>query len=130
MNSKTQAVTKFLNVDIQVHANFALDYLIDELEIDMFVLNKEHQFVTLELIQCPTSIEGAVLAFYEVYKNLSAKALEIWNRCEKRVFDVGIQGGFTPYEKQFNLSSEIISVVSKMKGEVTVTIYALQEQVQ
>jgi hypothetical protein len=118
------SATKFLNVDLDLHSESGLEELVDALGSAVVDLNRdEENRASVELAEQPQSIDGAVLAFYNLITDLPPKVRTIWDHCEVRSMNIGIQVGSSPYSEGFKLSSNTISLLSSINAEIVVTTY-------
>ena len=119
--------TIFLNVDLDLHANFDLKELLEafgDSVIDMEIQNLN--LISLELAEQPESIEDAVEKFYDLVQGLPPKARALWDKCEKRIADIGIEAG-TEHSKRFTLSAKTIQHITEMKLEIVITVYGIKK---
>lgn len=118
------SATKFLNVDLDLHSESGLTQLIDALGSAVVDLEREEENrASVELAEQPQSIDEAVLAFYNLIKSFPPKVRTIWDHCEVRSMNIGIQVRSSPYPEGFKLSSNTISLLSSINAEVVVTAY-------
>ena len=48
----------------------------------------------------------------------------IWNQCDCRSFNIGIEGGNEPHAAVFAISSEVVALLAEIQAEISLTIYA------
>lgn len=120
--------TTFLNVDLHLRAKSGLSELLDAFGDAIVDLKceSEDDALSIELAVQPQSIDEAILSFFNLINALSPKARSIWDGCETRCIDIGIQAGEMPYSKDFRLSNKAILLLSSIGAEVLVTVYAAQ----
>lgn len=123
-----RVVTKFLNVDVELRVQSGIEILIEHLEPLMFVLHQTTQDVCLELNKEGASLEDTIINLIEVIQSLGPQAKTIWDQCDYRVFNIGVQGGHEPHEAYFTISNKAISLLASVRAEITFTVYAPLEE--
>jgi hypothetical protein len=124
MSGAKRSTTKFLNVDLDLRVDRGLDELLKLLEPFAFVLNKNGPEASAELRHSPYSLDGTLKKFVEHIEGLPPEAMRLWNQCEYRRFNVGIQAGTEPHESHFTISNKIIGRLANVGSELIVTVYA------
>ena len=127
MSSKGTPVTRFLNIDLDLHTQSSLDQLLSVLEPSIFVLNKTPRGVTIELNKFYTSPEKTAVKLIGIIQDLPPQARAIWNQCKRRIINIGIQGGKEPYQTQFTLSEKTVALLASIKCEITFTVYVFKK---
>lgn len=123
------ASTIFLNVDLDIQAKSGLRVLLQAFGEAVIVLNDEcEDFADVELAEQPQSIDDAILKFYNIIHILPQNARAIWNNCETRSMNIGIQAGTTPYSEHFRISDKTISRLAEINAEIVMTVYAPSDQ--
>jgi hypothetical protein len=118
------STTTFLNVDLDLRVDRDLDELLKFLEPFAFVLNKNGPEASVELRHSPYSLDGTLKKFVEHIEGLPPRAMRLWNQCEYRRFNVGIQAGTEPHESHFTISNKAIGQLVNVASELIVTVYA------
>src|SRR4051794_17646791 len=118
-------MTTFLNVDLELQALHGLDELLEAIESNVFVLHRDSHSVALELDDMTGSFEETVVRLVDLIRGLPASAKAIWDQCDLRRFDIGIEGGTEPRATSFALSSSTVSLLAGIQAEVTFTVYAV-----
>lgn len=118
--------TYFINVDLDLRSESDLKELVESFGSAVIVMAPESVgYVSLEIAEdVPQNCEAVILAFYELIISLPSKARAIWDACETRCMDIGIQAGLSPYSENFRLSERAISCLSSINAEVAITVYA------
>jgi hypothetical protein len=116
-------ITSFLNVDLDVYGQEA-NKLVSILAPFAFNLSNTHEFSTFELNAKFNTIDETIGKFVDVINSLSPPDRAIWNRCERRVLNIGIQGGDEPHAAQFSVSELTVYRLADIKAEITITVYA------
>jgi hypothetical protein len=131
MSSDRQSLTEFLNIDLDIRSHIGVEELLESIAGSVTLLHRaredvslEREDVSLELIEGFSSVEETILGWLEVIETLPIPAREIWNRCEFRRLNVGIQAGSEPYASSFAISSKTISMLAGLHLEVIFTVYA------
>jgi hypothetical protein len=122
--SPANSVTTFLNVDLLARSSGGLEKLLEFLEPSMLVLNNNGQEAALELGKDYKSLEETLFNFIGVIRSLAPEGKILWDRCDFRRLDIGIQGGREPHEASFSISNETLSSLASIQCEITFTVYA------
>ena len=122
---------KFLNVDLDLYADSGLKKLLKAFGSSVILLNDQgtvHQttkeFLCVEAAKQPKSIDHAIAIYYGLVRKLPKKARAIWDGCESRIFNIGIQSANKPHSKEFRISEKALKQLLAMQGEAVITIYA------
>jgi hypothetical protein len=126
MSTEKQNETRFLNVDLDIQCMSGLENLLNFLNSHVYVLFNDEKNASVELNIEYRSLDETLQGFVELIKSLPQQSANIWNHCEKRVFNIGIQGGIKPHEAFFFLSHKTLSVLTSIQAEVQITVYAPQ----
>ena len=124
MTLEKRATTSFLNVDLDLGAKCDLAELLKHLEPHVLVLNATEQFLSVELNESYSSVDETIVGWIEVVKLLPPEAKNVWDQCEFRRINIGIQGGVEPREAHFTISSKTISLLADLQSEIMFTVYA------
>ena len=117
--------TRFLNVDLDIRAKYGLEELLEAFGSKVIDLKCQNEgCLSLEAAEQSQSVDGAILEFFNIICALPPKERSIWDVCEKRSMNIGIQAGTFPYSENFCLSSETIKILSSMNVEIIFTVYA------
>lgn len=117
--------TIFLNVDLDLRGASGLDELIRYLKPAVVVMNWTTADLSVELnIEGSCSLDETLRRFVTIVQSLPQSARKIWDGCEFRRFNAGIQAGREPHEEHFLISKEVIAAVASIQGELLVTVYA------
>jgi hypothetical protein len=123
MPPKEESVTHFLNVDLDIRARAGLDQLLRSMAPSVIVMNQSEHFASVELNET-LSLEETAVKFIELIESFSPAVRDIWNRCEWRSLNIGVQAGSQPHSSTFALSERIVSLIAAVKLEVAFTVYA------
>jgi hypothetical protein len=124
MSPKEGSFTQFLNVDLDIRARAGLEELLRSMAPSVIVLSQSEHFASVELNEEALSLEETVVKFIELIESLSPAMRDIWNRCERRSLNIGIQAASKPHSSTFALSERIVSLIAAVKLEVVFTVYA------
>lgn len=58
--------------------------------------------------------------------SLPAPARRLWDRAHRRDFNIGIQGGMTPFSHEMALDESTVAAVARVRGRIVVTTYAVE----
>ncbi|WNG16797.1 hypothetical protein [Cystobacter fuscus] len=115
--------TRFLNVDLDLRARSGLAELVRALEPTMTVMHHEGDFASLELHEHPEDIDDAMRRFVELIHALAPEARALWDGCESRQMNIGIQAGAEPHSMGFGLSFHSMRLLVGIGAEVEFTVY-------
>jgi hypothetical protein len=124
-----RSITKFLNVDLDLRSQSDLGELLGALEPAVIVLYETANSASVEMNREFASLENTVVHFISIIKEFSPAVNKIWNQCDFRRINIGIQAGLGPREAYFTLSSQAISLLASVHCEITFTVYAPPETV-
>lgn len=119
------STTEFLNIDLDLHVESGIEELLRCFGSSVIILNRTPQTASLELNSSKNaSLEETTVGLAELVKSLTPQAKAIWERCDLRCFNVGIQAGKEPYAESFTISSKTLSLLASIQAELTFTVYA------
>lgn len=119
-----QATTQFLNIDLDLRAQFDLRELTDALKPEIIIMNDEVMgFSTYEHAQQFETINEGIALFFKSIEKLSLSARGLWQQCDSRVMNVGIQAGIEPYSAHFLISEKSLEFLRALHASVEFTIY-------
>ena len=119
-----ERATIFLNVDLDLGGQCDLEELLRHFQPYVFVLNTTGQFLSVELNESFSSVDETIVGWIEVVKLLPPEAKNIWDQCEFRRMNIGIQGGVEPHETHFTISSKTITLLASIQSEIWFSVYA------
>lgn len=131
-NTKTAApsvirmtLTRFINVDLDIRAKAGIQALLKAFGPAVVNLKREEEnCLSLEILDQPQSIDEAISSFCALVSSLPPEIRAIWNKCEVRSLNIGIQSGTASYSESFLISGDTISLVSSINAEVIITVYS------
>ena len=127
------ALTRFLNVDLDIEVKQGLSVLLAglkgpiELKGPMYVLYETETFASLELnsdFENILDLDETIVGIVHVVQQLSKEARSVWDQCDHRTFNIGIQAGRTPHQTVFSISPETAALLVGVRGEIGITVYA------
>jgi hypothetical protein len=119
-----KSTTEFLNVDLDIRARSRLHDLLMPIARRILVLHQTEREASIELSANATSLEPTILRFVRLIKSLPPEARNIWDRCQYRRMNIGIQAGTEPYAAEFALSHKALTALASIHAEIVVTVYA------
>jgi hypothetical protein len=121
----TNAATEFLNVDLDLGARRGLKKLVQCLEPSAYVLRQTPTEASLELNGKPgLTLERTILGLVKLIQSLPPEAATIWNKCDYRIFNIGILAGHKPHSSEFRISRKAVSLLAEIGAEIALTVYA------
>ena len=124
MSPKEESITHFLNVDLDIRARAGLDELLRSMAPSVIVMYQAEQSASVELNESYLSLDETIVKLAELIKSLPFHARNIWDQCEARELNIGIQAGNEPYAATFAISSKAVLMLAEAKFEVIITTYA------
>src|SRR5437899_12900424 len=122
MAPTNKSITTFLNVDLDICVRIGLETLLQSMAPFVIVLNRSDSTASVELNESYSSLEETVARFVELIHSLPVRAREVWDRCEWRRLNVGIQAGVEPHSSAF--SERALSSLAEARFEFVFTVYA------
>jgi hypothetical protein len=117
-------VTKFLNVDLDLHAESGVEELLRYLDPFVVVLARTTVEATVELNEEHASLEETVVGFIRLVQSLPPHVRRMWDDCQMRRLNIGIQADTQPYAAFFSLSSATVALLADIQAEIMWTVYA------
>jgi hypothetical protein len=103
------SVTRFLNVDLELVATFDLAPLLEYFNAETFTLRDSvaegRRTVWMELHPDPKDTDDAILRYSMLVESLPSDFRRLWDACEDRCLNVGIQSGLAPHATAFPISN-------------------------
>ena len=123
----TANVTRFLNVDLELVSTDDLGPLLAYLSDMTFILrdslDDQRRTVWIELASDPRDADLAILDLTKLIQSLPRDLRRLWDRCEDRCLNVGVQAGLAPHSRAFRISAARISAIASVSARVEVTVY-------
>jgi len=126
---RSQPERLFLNVDLDIDSAEDLSLLITALEPRAYSLARSAGRASFELSEPvqPTTPEPLILEFVRLVKGLPPQVRALWDRADRRVFDIGIQSGRGPFQEGHRLAPDTLRAAAEVEAEVAFTVYSLAE---
>lgn len=120
--------TNFLNVDFEVLSRTPLDALVAALGRKVFVLYqgkwKPGYAAMFELATgWNWPADRRITRFVQAVETLPRRERRLWDGATARRFDIGIEAGYTPHMFQLRLKPSTVEAVSRVGGEIVVSVY-------
>ena len=124
MASDPQSLTKFLNVDLDLRGD-GLEELLRYLGSSVLVMHQAAHELALELSnRVDEPLDETLAKWIELLQSLPEPGRAIWNRCNLRSMNIGVQSAEKPYSALFTISSSRVSQLASLQAEIVVTVYA------
>ena len=121
------SITRFLNVDLELVATFDLAPLLEYFNPTTLTLrdsvDEQRRTVWMELYADPKDTEDAILRYAMLVESLPSDILRLWNECEDRCLNVGIQSGVAPHASAFRISTAAIAKLVAIAARLEITVY-------
>jgi hypothetical protein len=124
MTTERKSVTRFLNVDLDLRAKTGLDEMLQALAPPLFILHQTEDRASAELVQSVSSLEQTICGLVAVIEALSPRARDLWDRCDMRTMNIGIQAGAEPHDACFTISKHAVSLLACVRSDIAITVYA------
>ena len=119
--------TRFLNVDLELVSTKEVDPLLAHWSDATFTLrdsvDASRRTIWLELGGAPQDADAAVRDFADLVETLPADLRNLWNDCEDRCLNVGVEGGASPDASAFRISTGSIVALAAMSARLEFTVY-------
>jgi hypothetical protein len=87
----------FLNVDLDLYDKGGLRELVRAMEPGMFVMHEAEDFASLELATGTTpGLDSVLNGLTDIVEALPRPARTLWNKCQRRVMNVGVESVSAP----------------------------------
>jgi hypothetical protein len=119
--------TFFLNVDLDLESTDDLNPLVLALDPRAFSLERQPGRASFELNVpvLPADPEPLIREFVSVVQELPPEARALWDRCSRRVLDIGIQSASRPVQETYRLTPATLRMASDIGAEIALTVYAM-----
>lgn len=119
--------THFLNVDLELVTRGEVAPLLALWSSNVTVLRNsiddDRRTVWLELNTQPREAEHALLGFLDLVGKLPDEVRDLWNGCDDRCFNVGIQAGGGPHSATYTISPRTLGRIAGVMARIAVTVY-------
>jgi len=121
-------LTRFLNVDLELVATTELDALLEHFAAATITLRDSvddgKRTVWIELAGDPQDLETAIGSFVQLVSALPPDTRRLWDACEDRCMNVGIQGGLGPQATAFRIPADALAALAAVSARLEFTVYA------
>lgn len=119
---------KFLNVDLQLCAEFDLQPLLTNFDLAGFALLncktlEGKWYATIEPSQSFNNQEDAIEDLLRYIKSLDGALLNIWSNCLYREFDIGVDLPQDYVGASHPISNDLLHKIAEVKGSLAFTAY-------
>jgi hypothetical protein len=118
-------------VDLELVADTDLAPLVSHLAASTIALRNSlddgKRTVWLELEADPADSEEALGRFAALIESLRETLRHLWDRCDDRCFNIGIQAGVTPHASAFEVSPATIARLAALAVRLEMTLYGCGE---
>lgn len=125
MNDETR--TRFLNVDLELHASQDLTELVKAFEPSAFALHcmpvEDGYFANLELDAQPHEPEAAIRTFVRLVESLPRRARALWNGAAKRSFSIGVAAGSMSSSLELALTPAALRLAADVGARIVFVVY-------
>ncbi|WNG36373.1 hypothetical protein F0U61_23870 [Archangium violaceum] len=120
--------TQFLNVDLDLSCSSGVRALVQALEPSTTIMRLTDTEATLEHKEQPPSVDEALLWLAQLVEGLPPEARALWDSCDTRTMNVGIQAGEQPHQELFPVSLAAMAALLRVKANLLVTVYAVNRR--
>ncbi|MBL8214528.1 MAG: hypothetical protein JNK87_27645 [Bryobacterales bacterium] len=121
--------TRFLNVDLDLWANFDLEPLVTAFGKKVYALHvgrvKRTFEAHLELERRTTDADSTIRAFCKLIAGLPPEARAMWDAVKIRDFNIGVQAETTPHCEVFVISAPTVKSVADLGARIVFTVYSV-----
>jgi len=125
----TEIRTAFLNVDLDIWSRTPLERLVTAFGRQVIVLNvgEENGRWGAHLEHATngsrSDVDTAIQRLVRMVERLPSDVRKVWDRAERREFNVGIQSGVTPYASEFRVEPGTLEAIARVNARLVVTVY-------
>jgi hypothetical protein len=120
--------TRFLNVDLEVVATFDMTPLLEHFNSTTFTLRDSvddgQRTVWMELAPDPKDTDDAIVRYAILVESLPSDIRRLWDECDDRCLNVGIQSGLSPHASAFQISTDAIAKLVAISARLEITVYS------
>jgi hypothetical protein len=124
--------THFLNVDLELVTRGDVDALLahwGSLVMLRDSVEDGARTIWIELEADYRAVEPTLDAFLSLVESLPDSLQRMWDDCDVRCFNIGIQSGTSPHAEVFSIASSILRRIAAVDADVVFTVYgALSDQ--
>jgi hypothetical protein len=129
MSSKDRSsTTEFLNVDLDIYAQFDLQPIVSRLgkKVTVLYVGRERRIYNahLEVAAVTKSADSTIRRFCGLIQALPTAERQLWNRAKRRDFSIGVQAGEQPNSCDFAVEAETVQAVAQVGARIVLTVYS------
>lgn len=118
----------FMNVDLEVVSEFALDGFLNSIKGSTYVLHSTvadgRYLATIELLgPMRDNAESALAQFVSIVENIDTIGRAAWEGAHTKVFDIGIQSSARKHQLVERISVATLGRVAALGAELHITVY-------
>ena len=125
--------THFLNVDLELVTRGEIDALLAHWGA-LFILRDSAEdgkrTIWIELEQDHRDVEPTLDAFLSLVESVPVRLRTLWDDCDDRCFNVGVQSGFSPHSAAFFVASSTLRRIADVNAHVEFTVYGASPEAQ
>lgn len=122
--------TRFLNVDLELVTTGEVDALLGHWGALVMLrdsVDDGKRTIWIELAEELPDAESTLGGFLALVEALPVALRMVWDDCEDRCFNVGIQAGATPHSAAFRMAPNTLRRIANSNSRVEVTVYGASE---
>lgn len=122
------SVTEFLNVDLDIYAQYDLQPLVSSFGKRVVVLHagreRSSYVAHLELAAIAKSADSTIRRFCALIQALPKAERRLWNRAKRRDFSIGVQAGEQPNSADFAVEATTVQGAARLGARIVFTVYS------
>ncbi len=124
----TEGLTRFLNVDLELVSTHDIRPLLAHWSDETLTLRDSVEAgrctVWLELARDPPDADNGVRDFASLVEALPRDLRQLWDSCDDRCLNVGVQSADDPDAAAFRISASAIRALAAISARLEFTVYA------
>ena len=133
MPRRTNNLSHFLNVDLDLYSRSNLDPFVAALGKRVVILYSGHRRqiheVHLEIAASAMTADAVIKRFADLINSLPRTARKLWDTAKRRDFNIGVQAAMRPSVSDMALEPETVRVVASLNARIVITVYAPRDGV-
>ena len=131
----------FINLDLEIWSLEDLSFLQNEIKNKVLIIHNDireragiqYYFLCLEAdldldnSLYPNASEILTVHLCQTIVNLSPQSRQLWNNCDRKIFNYGYQSGVEPFCYSDRLSSSAIARIANLNASIEITIYSSED---
>ena len=127
----TGGETQFLNVDLELVTRVDLSPLLAHWRDTLILLRDSTdagcRTIWAELRETPRDANSAIDELTRNVKDLPGPLRALWDACDDRCFNVGVQAGRAPHATAFPISAQTIAALTAIAARLEFTVYGIDD---